>query len=53
MTHESLHLMALSLSQVIRDSEIKLFEVLMKMRDQNSFIALGYTGVWDYCTRAL
>src|ERR1700761_2544425 len=53
MTHQTLHEKALSLSQTYLRSEGELLGILTTMLEGNSFLSLGYKGLWDYCHRAL
>ena len=44
---------ARNLAKIWKETEGELLDVLMEMRRSKSFLALGFTGVWDYCVRGL
>jgi len=52
MTHP-LHEKAMSLAGVYRHAEAQLLETLMQMAEARLFVALGYTGMWEYLVKEL
>jgi hypothetical protein len=52
MTHP-LHEKALELATVYMNSEARLLETLMLMAEENLFIRMGLTGIWEYVVKEL
>ena len=52
MTHP-LHEKAKTLAGIYLSAEPKLLETLMGMAEENLFIRLGFTGLWDYAVKEL
>lgn len=50
---DKLHQRAIQLSQDLRNAESALLVLLMEMKRTKSFAALGYSGIFSYCERAL
>ena len=53
MNTQSLHQAALALAKSYRETDAKLLEVLSHMQESRSFYELGYTGIFEYCFKAL
>ena len=53
MTAMELDTQAKGLAQYYLNTESKLLELLIKMKRQKTFLELNYTGIFDYCERAL
>ena len=53
MTAMELDIKAKALARDYLITESKLLELLIKMKRQKTFLELNYTGIFDYCERAL
>ena len=52
MTHP-LHRKAKKLASVYLRSEPMILETLMQMAEENLFIKMGFTGIWEYAVKEL
>jgi hypothetical protein len=48
-----LHEKALRLAETYRTTESELLDILMRMQAANLLVAMGYSGIYSYCTQAL